>query len=33
MKPNEPEGSGSSDYNKRLWRRVRNEKIIPETGH
>ena len=30
MRPNEPEEPGSSDYNKRLWRRVRNEKIISE---
>ena len=31
MKPNEPDEPGSSDYNQRLWRRGRNEKIIAET--
>lgn len=31
MKPNEPDEPGSSDYNERLWRRSRNEKIISET--
>ncbi|KAJ5095649.1 Armadillo-like helical [Penicillium alfredii] len=31
MKPNEPDEPGSSDYNERLWRRGRNEKIITET--
>ncbi|KAJ5888440.1 hypothetical protein N7495_008481 [Penicillium taxi] len=31
MKPNEPDEPGSSDYNERLWRRGRNEKIIAET--
>lgn len=31
MKPNEPDEPGSSDYNERLWRRSRNEKIITET--
>ena len=31
MKPNEPDEPGSSDYNQRLWRRNRNEKIIAET--
>lgn len=31
MKPNEPDEPGSSDYNERLWRRSRNEKIIAET--
>lgn len=31
MKPNEPDEPGSSDYNERLWRRSRNEKIIQET--
>ncbi|KAJ5748836.1 uncharacterized protein N7511_010532 [Penicillium nucicola] len=31
MKPNEPDEPGSSDYNQRLWRRSRNEKIIAET--
>jgi regulator-associated protein of mTOR len=30
MKPNEPDEPGSADYNQRLWRRVRNEKIIGE---
>lgn len=31
MKPNEPDEPGSSDYNERLWRRSRNERIITET--
>ncbi|GAB1217188.1 hypothetical protein ATERTT37_006419 [Aspergillus terreus] len=31
MKPNEPDEPGSADYNERLWRRSRNEKIIAET--
>lgn len=31
MKPNEPDEPGSADYNERLWRRSRNEKIISET--
>lgn len=31
MKPNEPDEPGSSDYNERLWRRSRNERIIIET--
>ncbi|GBF59649.1 target of rapamycin complex 1 subunit [Trichophyton mentagrophytes] len=31
MKPNEPDEPGSSDYNERLWRRGRNERIIVET--
>ncbi|KAI2792506.1 Target of rapamycin complex 1 subunit mip1 [Penicillium oxalicum] len=31
MKPNEPDEPGSADYNERLWRRGRNEKIISET--
>lgn len=31
MKPNEPDEPGSADYNQRLWRRSRNEKIIVET--
>ncbi|KAJ5551105.1 hypothetical protein N7461_005803 [Penicillium sp. DV-2018c] len=31
MKPNEPDEPGSSDYNQRLWRRGRNERIITET--
>lgn len=30
MKPNEPDEPGSSDYNSRLWRRNRNERIIAE---
>jgi regulator-associated protein of mTOR len=31
MKPNEPDEPGSADYNERLWRRSRNERIIGET--
>ncbi|ODH46222.1 hypothetical protein GX48_07689 [Paracoccidioides brasiliensis] len=31
MKPNESDEPGSADYNERLWRRGRNEKIIAET--
>ena len=31
MKPNEPDEPGSADYNERLWRRSRNEKIITDT--
>ncbi|KMP01826.1 hypothetical protein CIRG_01965 [Coccidioides immitis RMSCC 2394] len=31
MKPNEPDEPGSADYNQRLWRRARNERIIVET--
>ena len=31
MKPNEPDEPGSADYNERLWRRSRNERIITET--
>lgn len=31
MKPNEPDEPGSADYNERLWRRGRNERIIAET--
>lgn len=31
MKPNEPDEPGSADYNQRLWRRARNERIIFET--
>ena len=31
MKPNEPEEPGSADYNQRLWRRVRNEKMMAAT--
>lgn len=31
MKPNEPDEPGSADYNERLWRRSRNERIIAET--
>ena len=30
MKPNEPDEPGSEDYNQRLWRRSRNERIIAE---
>ncbi|KAI9738013.1 MAG: hypothetical protein M1834_009383 [Cirrosporium novae-zelandiae] len=30
MKPNEPDEPGSADYNQRLWRRVRNERIIAD---
>lgn len=30
MKPNEPDEPGSAEYNSRLWRRTRNEKIIAE---
>lgn len=31
MRPNDPDEPGSADYNSRLWRRTRNEKIIAET--
>ncbi|KAI1966547.1 Target of rapamycin complex 1 subunit kog1 [Ophidiomyces ophidiicola] len=31
MKPSEPDEPGSADYNQRLWRRARNERIIFET--
>ncbi|MCJ1474557.1 hypothetical protein MMC13_003216 [Lambiella insularis] len=31
MKPNEPDEPGSSDYNSRLWRRMRNEKTLSTT--
>lgn len=31
MKPNEHDEPGSADYNQRLWRRGRNERIIAET--
>ena len=31
MKPNEPDEPGSADYNHRLWRRSRNERIIADT--
>ncbi|PGH09861.1 hypothetical protein AJ79_05587 [Helicocarpus griseus UAMH5409] len=31
MKPNESDEPGSTDYNERLWRRSRNDKIITET--
>ncbi|EGE84971.1 regulatory associated protein-mTOR [Blastomyces dermatitidis ATCC 18188] len=31
MKPNESDEPGSADYNERLWRRGRNEKIITDT--
>lgn len=30
MKPNEPDEPGSEDYNQRLWRRSRNERIIAD---
>ncbi|KAL9041805.1 MAG: hypothetical protein Q9180_001039 [Flavoplaca navasiana] len=28
MRPNEPDEPGSDDYNKKLWRRSRNEKVL-----
>lgn len=31
MKPTEADEPGSLDYNQRLWRRTRNEKIIIDT--
>lgn len=31
MKTNDPDEPGSPDYNERLWRRGRNEKIISDT--
>lgn len=31
MKATDPDEPGSSDYNERLWRRNRNEKIIADT--
>lgn len=31
MKPNEADEPGSVDYNQRLWRRTRNDKIIIDT--
>jgi regulatory associated protein of mTOR len=31
MKTSEPDEPGSDDYNSRLWRRMRNERIISET--
>ena len=31
MKPHEPDEPGSDDYNARLWRRGRNEKIMGDT--
>lgn len=31
MKPNEADEPGSVDYNQRLWRRTRNDRIIIET--
>jgi regulatory associated protein of mTOR len=31
MKPNEADEPGSLDYNQRLWRRTRNDKIIIDT--
>ena len=30
MRPNDPDEPGSADYNQRLWRRTRNERIIAE---
>jgi regulatory associated protein of mTOR len=30
MKPNEPDEPGSADYNQRVWRRERNERIIAD---
>jgi len=30
MRPNDPDEPGSADYNSRLWRRNRNEKIIAD---
>ncbi|KAL8742273.1 MAG: hypothetical protein Q9190_005213 [Brigantiaea leucoxantha] len=31
MRPNEPDEPGSEDYNRRLWRRTRNEKVLLRT--
>lgn len=31
MKPNEPDEPGSDDYNSRLWRRNRNDRILDKT--
>jgi regulatory associated protein of mTOR len=31
MKPSEADEPGSTDYNQRLWRRTRNERIIAMT--
>lgn len=31
MRPNEADEPGSIDYNQRLWRRTRNDKIIIDT--
>ena len=31
MRPNDPDEPGSADYNSRLWRRNRNEKIIADS--
>ena len=31
MKPSEADEPGSTDYNQRLWRRTRNEKIMSMT--
>ena len=31
MKPNEQDEPGSDDYNSRLWRRARNEKVLEKT--
>ncbi|KAL8866959.1 MAG: hypothetical protein Q9174_005971 [Haloplaca sp. 1 TL-2023] len=28
MRPNEPDEPGSDDYNRKLWRRIRNEKVL-----
>lgn len=30
MRPNDPDEPGSTDYNQRLWRRTRNERIIAD---
>lgn len=30
MRPNDPDEPGSADYNQRLWRRTRNERIIAD---
>ena len=31
MKSYEPDEPGSNDYNARLWRRIRNEKVLNQT--
>ncbi|KAL8704231.1 MAG: hypothetical protein Q9201_002608 [Fulgogasparrea decipioides] len=31
MRPNEPDEPGSDDYNRKLWRRSRNEKVLSST--